>query len=62
MWKLIDTVQDWLDGKKTTLTALVMIVLNALVAFNVITVENQTEINAALLGFIAWFLRLGISK
>ena len=57
---LFHFAQDFLAGKKTIITSLVMIVLNGLVALNVISVDNLTEINGALLGFIGWFLRLGI--
>jgi len=54
--------QAWLDGKKTIVTSLVMVVLNVLVAFDLITVDNLAEINGALLGFIGWFLRLGLKE
>ena len=59
---LLFWLQNFLAGKKTILTSVILIVLNGLVALDVITVDNLNEINAALVGFIAWFLRLSNNK
>ena len=51
-----------LAGKKTYIVAVVMAILNLLVAFNVITPDNLTQINTILTALGLGALRSGINK
>ncbi len=56
------TLLEILDGKKTYIIAVVTAVLNLLVAFNAISVEHLTAVNAVLVALGGAAIRAGIAK
>lgn len=55
-------IVEFLSGKKTYIIAVVIAVLNLLVAFNVISPENLEQINLILVALGFGALRAGVNK
>lgn len=60
--QLFNKVRLALEGKKTYLVAFVGALLNLLVAFNVLSVENLEQINVLLGALGLATLRAGVNK
>jgi hypothetical protein len=60
--KLLRTILDVLDGKKTYILAIVTAVLNLAVACGWISVDNLTQINFILVALGGASLRAGVAK
>jgi len=59
---MLEKLVKSLSGKKTYLVALALAVLNLLVAYDVIDVEQLNQINAVLVALGLGALRSGVSK